>query len=114
MVTAQQIQNGFARFIDTELVPNLSGWDKVIIGGASGLFAANLPAIIAEYASAPMISALGVYDSASQTVDIDKAYQAILPYLGAEPLPIKVPKIGLTIKVGRKEIDRLYKCIKEA
>lgn len=114
MVTVQQIQNGFARFIDTELIPNLSGWDKVIIGGASGLFAANLPTIIAEYAATPMVGALCVYDPESRSVDIDKAYQAIQPYIGTEPLPIKIPKIGLTVKLGRKEIDRLYKCIKEA
>ena len=114
MVTIQKVQSGLTRFVDTELIPNLSGWDKVLIGGACGLLASNLPKIVAGYASDPMICALGIYDPDTQTIDIDKAYQAILPYLGAEQFPIKIPKVGITIKVGKNEIDRLYKCIKEA
>lgn len=114
MVTIQKVQSGFTRFVDTELIPNLSGWDKVLVGGACGLLAANFPNTVAQYASDPMIGALGIYDAETQNIDIDKAYQAILPYIGAEQFPIKIPKVGITIKVGKNEIDRLYKYIKEA
>ena len=96
----EMMQSGLAKFIDREVVPSLSGWDKVLVGGGGGLLAAKLPQMIEKYAEHPMISALGLY-------------QAAVPYLGTETLPIKIPLVGITIKVGRRELDSLYAYIRE-
>ena len=44
---------------------------------------------------------------------LDALYQAAVPYLGTETLPIKIPLVGITIKVGRRELDSLYAYIRE-
>jgi len=54
-----------------------------------------------------------VYDAESGSVNIDALYNAFVPKLGAEKIPIAIPKIG-TIKIGKEEIETLMKYIKEA
>lgn len=111
MVAMEKVQRGLAAFIDRELIPSLSGWDKVLVGSGAGLAVAKLPQIIIQY---PIISALGVYDKEANNLDIDALYKAITPYIGTEPLPVKIPILGITVKMGKPEIDALYRYIKEA
>ena len=113
MVTMEKVQMGLTSFIDRELAPSLSGWDRVVIAGGIGLMVANLPKLVAQYAAHPVVAALGVYDKEKNQVDIDALYKAAAPYIGAEPLPVKIPVLGITVKMGRPEIDALYRYIKE-
>lgn len=110
MASLQQIQQGAVRFVDNELVPAFSGVEKVLVGGAAALLVANLGNLVQQYTSHPMVAALGVYNNGD--IDIDALYKAFAPRLGAEKYPLKLPMVG-TIKVGKEEIDKLYKYIKE-
>ena len=111
MVRMDQVQRGLAAFLDRELIPSLSGWDKVLVGGGAGILTARLPQMISQY---PVAATLGLYDAANNQVDIDSLYQAVTPYIGAEALPLKIPMLGITVKIGKQEIDALYRYIKEA
>lgn len=113
MVTVSQVQRGFVAFVDNEVSPAFTGWQKAVVGGAAGLLASNLPNLAVTYGNNPMVAALGVYDPAGGTVNIDALYNAFVPKLGADKIPIAIPKIG-TIKMGREEIDTLMRYIKEA
>ena len=112
MVTISQIQRGFALFVDNEVAAAFTGWQKAVIAGAAGLLASNLPNIVKVYGNHPMVAALGVYDPNSGTVNIDALYNAVVPKLGADKIPIAIPKIG-TIKMGQPEFDALMRYIKE-
>ena len=112
MVTIPQIQRGFAAFVDNEVAIVFSGWKKAVVTGAAGLLAANMPNLAKAYGEHPFVSALGVYDPAAGTVNIDALYNAFVPKLGTEKIPIPIPKIG-TVKMGREEIDTLVRYIKE-
>lgn len=114
MVTIDNVQAGVTAFVDREIVPSLSGWDRVIVAGGIALMISNLPNIIAQYASNPAVAALGVYDKDNGQVNVEALYNAACPYIGAERLPVKIPIVGITVKVGRPELDSLYRCIKEA
>lgn len=111
MVPMDRVQRGLAMFIDRELAPSLSGWDKVLVAGGAGLAVAKLPNLIEQY---PIVSAMGVYNKENNLVDIDALYKAASPYIGAEALPVKIPMLGITVKMGKPEIDTLYRYIKEA
>lgn len=112
MIPMENIQSGMAKFIDRDLAPSLSGWDRVLIAGAGGLLITNVPKIIAQYAEHPMVKALGVYDKEHNMVDVDALYNAAKPYMG-EPIPVQIPVAKITIKLGKKELDTLYAYIKE-
>ena len=112
MVTISQIQRGFVLFVDNEVAAAFTGWQKAVIAGAAGLLASNLPNIVKVYGNHPMVAALGVYDTNSGTGNIDALYNAVVPKLGADKIPIAIPKIG-TIKMGQPEFDALMRYIKE-
>ena len=114
MVTMDKIQAGLTAFVDREIAPSLSGWDKVIVSGGLALMAANLPNIISAHASNPAVAALGVYDAQTNSIDIDAVYNAVCQYIGSERMPVPTPVVGLTVKIGRPEVDALYRYIKGA
>lgn len=113
MVTISQIQKGFVRFVDNEVAAAFTGWQKAVVAGAAGLLAANFPNLVNTYTSHPIVAALGVYDPQSGSVNIDALYNAFVPKMGQDKIPITIPKIG-TIKMGQPEIDVLMRYIKEA
>ena len=113
MATINQIQQGFAMFIDNHIAGAFEGWQKAVVVGSATLLAANMHNLVKVYGTHPMVAALGVYNPAAGTVDIDALYKAFVPGLGADKIPVSIPKIG-TIKFGREEIDILVKYIKEA
>ena len=105
MVAMENVKAGLARFVDREIAPGLSGWDKVIVAGGLAVMIKNLPNVIAKY---PILSTLGVSDT---EVDIDTLYEAAIPYVN-DKMPVQIPVIGITLKIGRQELDALYKYIK--
>jgi len=113
MVTITQIQRGFALFVDNEIAAAFTGWQKAVVAGAAGLLAANLPNLVKVYGAHPLVAALGVYDANSGMVNVDALYNAFVPKLGADKIPLTIPKIG-TIRMGQPEIDTLMRYIKEA
>ena len=113
MVTIPQIQKGFVRFIDTQVAGAFTGWQKAVVIGGATLLAANFPNLAVTYSAHPMVSVLGVYHPEDNTVDIDALYNAFVPNMGTDKLPLTIPKIG-TIKLGKDEIDILCRYIKEA
>lgn len=112
MATLLQVQRGFVNFVDNEVAAAFEGWQKAVVAGAAALMAANLPNLVKTYGSQPLVAALGVYDANSGNINIDTLYNAFVPKLGDEKIPLTIPKIG-TIKMGRKEIDTLMRYIKE-
>jgi len=111
MVTITQVQKGLTRFIDSDVMPKLSGWEKIVVGGGGGLIASKLPDVLGSYS---MISALGVYDAERGEVDLDAMYEAAKPYIGDEAIPVKIPLVGVTLKLTQRELDSLYRYIMEA
>lgn len=113
MATIQQVQTGFARFVDMHIAGAFEGWQKAIVVGGAGLLAANMPNLIKVYGNTPIVAALGVYNPEAGTIDVDALYNAFVPHLSADKFPVTIPKIG-TIKLGKQEIDILYRYIEEA
>ena len=112
MATIAQIQQGAARFLDSELLPSFAGWQKVLVGGGAGLLLKNLPQTLATLAQNPMVAALGVYNAAAGTVDIDGLANAFLPQMGVETLAITIPG-GITVRLTRADFEKLIRYIKE-
>ena len=107
MVPMEKVKAGLARFVDREIAPGLTGWDKVIVAGGLAVMIKNLPGLIAQY---PILANLGV---GQDEVDIDTLYDAAIPYV-TEKMPVQIPVIGITLKIGKQELDAVYNYIKEA
>lgn len=114
MVTIAQVQKGVAKFVDVEVIPRLSVMEKLVVGSGTGLITAKLPEILGKYADSKIFSGLGLYDAEHGEIDIDALYNAAKPYIGADPIPVKIPFVGITLKFTQREFDTLYKYIMEA
>jgi hypothetical protein len=109
MVSVDQIKNGVAKYIDTEIIPALPGWKKWVFGGGAVLMLSNQQVIDMVFNN-QMVKALGIITD-SGMVDIDKVHTAIMPQIqktGA--IDIDIPMIG-TIKIGASDVDTLYRMI---
>ena len=113
MATVKQLQTGFARFIDSHIAGAFEGWQKAVVVGGATLLAANLPNLVKVYGANPMVAAMGIYNPEAGTVDIDALYNAFVPGLGADKIPVTIPKIA-TLKLGKEDLDILCRYIKEA
>ena len=113
MATIAQIQKGTAAFIDAELLPAFTSWQKVLVGGGAGLLLKNLPQTINLLAQNPVVAALGVYNASNGTVDIDALADAFLPQMGTDALPITIPG-GITVRLTKADFEKLIRHIKEA
>lgn len=113
MVTIAQVQAGSVKFLDAELLPAFNGWQKVLVGAGAGLIVKNLPNTMGMLAANPVVAALGVWDGTRGLVDIDALGTAVLPMMGADALPVPIPG-GVTVRLGRADIEKLIRYIKEA
>lgn len=113
MATIPQIQKGFAKFIDTHIAGAFSGWQKGVVVGGATLMAANLPNLVKAYGQNPAVAVLGIYNPETGFVDLDSLYNAFVPNMGNDKIPVTIPKVA-TIKIGKEEIDVLMQYIKEA
>ena len=114
MVTIAQAQQGIAAFIEKEIVPQLTGFEKIVVGAGGALIANKLPEVTDKLMDSPVVSALDLYDKNSHMVDIDAIYTAVKPYISTEPFAVKIPVAGVTLRMGPQEVSRLYNYIKEA
>ena len=118
MATMKQVQTGLARFIDNHIATAYTGIDRIVLLGGATLLVSGLHNILKQYASSPLLAAVGVYDPDSGFVDVDALYNAFVPHMGAEKLPVELPRMGKinlgTIKLGKEDIDTLVRYIREA
>ena len=117
MATITQVQNALGRFLDEQLACSFSGWDKTFVCGTGVLLTAGLPKIIAAFESHPLFcvaTAIGAYDPANKMIDVDLLYNTYSPYFCSDKIPMRIPLINKTVKIGKNEIDTLVKYIKEA
>lgn len=113
MATMTQVKTGLVRFVDSDILPHLSGAKKIGLGIYVALAANNLEARVYQYVNHPAVSMLDVID-ANGNVDIDKVYQAAVPMFNAgQRVPIQIPMIG-EYMMDMTDVEKIYKYIKEA
>ena len=107
MITINQFQQGLLRYIDTDIMPHLTGLKKIGLGVYVTLAANNISTILEKYKNRPAIEMLGVIDS-ENNIDIDNLYRAILPMMAeGQKIPIEIPMIG-EIRVDKTDLDKIY------
>lgn len=112
MVTVNQVQAGVTRFIDTDILPHLTGVKKIGLGIYSALAAQNVTGMVMKYKDHPAIDVLNVVDKEGN-VDIDRLYQAAAPmFANGERHTITIPLIG-DMTIDKTDLEKLYRYVKE-
>lgn len=111
MVTMAQVKNGLVKYIDTDILPHLTGMKRIALGAYSALAAENMAGLVNQYRDKPAVSVLKVIDEQGN-VDIDRIYQAVVPmFSDGQKQVIEIPMIGELI-IDRSDVEKIYRYIK--
>lgn len=117
LVTKKQLVNGLIKFIETELVPNVSDRNKKFVLAMAKDSLKENNNLIDVFLESPMVATL--VPSSDDEYDVEQ-FSTILKGLLEEyqTFPITIPKIPLfspmekTIRISAEDVDKLMNYIK--
>lgn len=110
MVTISQVQLGFTKYVDDEIIGKISGLEKWIIGAYVGLAARKSVELFNQLKDNPAVKMLGVIDE-DDLIDIDLLYEEFKNQAKEHgAVTFNVPIIG-ALTLNSSDIDKLYNCI---
>lgn len=112
MVSIDNIERGLARYIDTDVLPNLphDGIKGVGIGIAASLLVKRGGNILREYAKNPLLQQLGIV-TADGSVDLEALREAALANVPAQGVSVDLP-LGITLRMNASDVESLYNAIR--
>ena len=112
MIPYTQVLRGLANYVDTEIVPKLSGGQRWIIGAGLGIAVNNRGKAIFESLKAnPAIKLLDII-SDDDMVDIDVIYSEVKKQAMQGPITFGLPFVG-NITLTHEDVDKAYNLIKQ-
>lgn len=114
IITMKQAEMGLMKYMDTEIIPHLTGLKRIGLGIYAALAADNAVAMAMQYKNHPAVSVLGVVD-ADGNIDIEKLYAAVSPmFADGSKQTITIPVINETFHIDKTDIEKIYQYMKEA
>lgn len=109
MVTLAQVQAGVEKYLETEILSKIPGWQKWVLGAAASRMLSRSGEIFNTLKSNPVVSAMGVIDEQDQ-IDIDAIYREFSKQAQRGAITFDIPLMG-ALTVNSSDIDRLYNYI---
>ena len=106
MVSVECIGKGVAKFADREILKNVDGWQKVVVGAAIALAINRSQDIVASYRENSVVKMLKIFDD-NGNIDIDVLRDVIKDNISNNGLVITVPILG-ELKFHKSDVDNLY------
>lgn len=110
MYDYNKVINGITKYIDTEIVDKISGWQKWIVGGAMGIALSNTTNVFNQIKNNEFIKMLGVIDK-NDKIDVDKIYAEIKKQAKKSAITFNAPIIGV-LTLNEQDVNKIYEFIK--
>lgn len=110
MVSLNQFKNGVSRYIDTEILTQIGGWQKWVAGAFTSIAIQRAEEIFDSLRNHPFVSMMGIV-SEDGMIDIEALHSAFrrqAEQCGA--VNIELPLMG-SIRLTHDDIDCLYRHI---
>ena len=111
MVTYEQVINGLTKFIDNEIISQLSGNQKILLGIGAGVALRKGENLYNGLKNNSMIKMLGIINE--DKIDIETLYEEAKKQATKEVIRVEIPMIG-TLKLNEEDIMKLYNYIKNS
>lgn len=111
MVTYEQVMNGLTKFIDAEIISQLSGNQKILLGIGSGVALRKGENLYNGLKNNSMIKMLGIINE--DGIDIETLYEEAKKQTQKEAIRVDIPMVG-TLKLNGEDIEKLYSYIKNS
>lgn len=106
MVTLAQVQAGVEKYLETEILSKIPGWQKWVLGAAAARMLSRSGEIFNTLKNNPVVSAMGVIDEQDQ-IDIDAIYREFAAQAQRGAVTFDVPLVG-ALTLTAADVDKLY------
>ena len=111
MVNLGQVQNGIVKYLDSEIVPKINGWQKWVFGALAGTAMSKTTNIFNTLKTNEFVKMLAVVDE-NDMIDIDTLYREFLKQAQKGPVTFNVPVIG-ALTLNASDVEKIYRYIIE-
>lgn len=113
MFTFGQVQTGLIKYLESEIINQISGWQKWVMGAISALALNNSGDFFQRLKKHPIISMLDVIDH-EDLIDVEKLHREFKAQaVESGPITFNISMIG-NITLNDKDVDLIYRYIKES
>lgn len=112
MVTYEQFINGMTKFIDAEILNQLTGNSKILMGIGTGIALKKGENIFNNLKNNSIIKMLDLID-ANGNIDIETLYEEVKKQARNEIIRLEIPMIGI-LKLNEEDIEKIYSYIKNS
>lgn len=112
MVKSSAISQGLVNFVDGEILPKMTGWQKWIVGSMAGIASKKANSFLDSVVQNPLVKALGIVDEEGM-IDIDLLYEELSKQAQKSHAILSIPMIG-DIKLNADDVESLYRHIMNA
>lgn len=112
MVSIDRVKRGIARYLDSELINKMTGWQKWVFGAGAAMYLENFGSTVSKLREHPMVNALGIINE-SGDIAVEKLYQQLRIQAQKGPITFDIPMIG-HVTLSEVDVDKLYQYIMQA
>ena len=111
MVNLSQVQNGIVKYLDSEIVPKINGWQKWVFGALAGTAMSKTTNIFNALKQNEFVKMLEIIDE-SDMIDIDTLYREFIKQAQKGPVTFDVPMVG-ALTLNASDVEKIYRYIME-
>jgi hypothetical protein len=97
------------RYLDTEITPNIGGWQKWVFGAVAGVALSKITNIFNALKNNELIKMLEVIDE-EDNIDIDTIYREFLKQAQKGAITFDIPMVG-AMTLDHSDVEKIYKHI---
>jgi hypothetical protein len=110
MYEYSKVLNGITKYIDTEIVDKIEGWQKWVIGSGIGIALSNSTNLFNQLKDNEIIKMLGIINEENK-IDIEKIYKEFKNQAKKGSISFEVPLVG-TLTLNEQDVDKIYDFIR--
>lgn len=111
MYEYSKILEAIAKFVDEDILTNVNGWQKWVLGSGIGLVLNDGEDMLNKIKDNEFVKMLKIVDG--DKINVDKIYKELKKQAKKTPISINIPMVGvLTLK--EEDVDKLYKLIERS
>ena len=111
MYEYDKVIKGIADFIDEEILTNINGWQKWVLGSGIGIALSDSKELFDGLKNNEIVKVLKIVDG--DKINVDKIYKELKKQAKKSPITISIPMIG-TLTLKENDVDKLKEIIERS
>lgn len=106
-----RVINAIATFVDNEILTNVNGWQKWVLGSGLGIALSDSEELFNTLKNNEIVKMLKIVED--DKINVDKIYKELKKQAKKSPVSFSIPMIG-TLTLKEEDVDRMYEIIQNS